>query len=144
MRRCAKAFLQYGTLLKKQNPSEVEKFCLVLAAEALLLFHLAELEELFVCLLLGELLEASHAVYVAALDATVVAAPADFLDDTRALDALLKTSNDVRAALVVVFFNLDVYCHMWAREYHAEQSRASAQGGFMFCSVRREPERLGA
>lgn len=90
----------------------------MLAAEGLLFFDLSELEHFFVGFLLCKFLEASHLVDVTTLEAGVVTTVTYFLDDTRTLNALLEAANYVRAAFVVISFNLDVYCHMWAREYH--------------------------
>lgn len=103
----------------------VEKFCGGLTAEGLLLLYLTELEKLLIGLLTGELLQFRHSFDIATLHAAVVAGTTDFLNDTSTLDTLLKTTNDIRATLVVVTFDLDVYCHMWARAYHIQSSRAS-------------------
>jgi hypothetical protein len=37
----------------------------------------------------------------------------------------LEATNDVGATFVIVLFNLDVYCHMWARAYHLASIYAS-------------------
>jgi hypothetical protein len=91
---------------------------ILLSSSWSLLLDLAQLELLFVGFCLHELLKLRFFPYVLALCACVIADLADARNDPRALHALGESSDDVRAALVLVFFYLNVCCHMWAQEYH--------------------------
>ena len=74
----------------------------------------SELYELFVGVTLPELLELSKTLNVVALDTSEVTARTDLRNNPCPLNTLSKTTNDVRAAFVVILSNLYVGCHMWA------------------------------
>ena len=75
---------------------------------------LSKLYELFVGVALTELLELGETLDVIALDTSEVSARTNLRNNPCSLNTLRKTTNDVRAAFVVILSNLYVGCHMWA------------------------------
>jgi len=81
-------------------------------------WDLTELYEFVVSNSLDDSLELSCALHVAALYASCVTLAANFLYNTGTLRSLLKASDDVSTALVIILGYLNVGGHMWARAYH--------------------------
>lgn len=76
-----------------------------------ILGNFTEFEKLFVRHFLYEFLKSSKTLHIAALDTSVVADATDTRNDAGTLYSLSKAANNVGAALVIVFFYLDIGSH---------------------------------
>lgn len=101
---------------------------LLLTSRAASVFSdLTKLQKLLVGDLLYELFEAGGTTDIVTLDAGVITTTTNARDDPCALYPLLETTNNVGAALVVVFIDLYVGCHKCARAYHFVSGTARAR-----------------
>ena len=73
--------------------------------------NLAELEIRFVCFLPRQLEEFRMPTHILRLVSLKIPAGAGFLHDAGALHALGKTTNEIRCAFLLIFFNLYIYHH---------------------------------
>lgn len=106
--------IKYTVLGDTKTAGHVDRLFLVggrLSATSAELLDLSELHELFVVFALLNLLEFRGTLHVLALGAGEVSSATHLWNDASSLHTLGETTNDVRAALRVVLFYLDIGCH---------------------------------
>ena len=99
----------------------------VLTASWCTFLYLSKLELLFVYNCLTKFLELCSFAYILTFSASMVANLTYSRNNASALHTLSEAPDDVCTTFVLILFYFNVYCHMWAKEYHLGDTYASVR-----------------